>query len=127
VNVLLNLFLLRALGHRGLALGTALAALTNAAILLFLLHDRLRGIDGLRLITTVAKISLASVMMAVAAYQTERALHVIAGDGTMLQALRVFAAIGIGMVVLAVSAQLLRIEEFTENIRLLKSWGRSSL
>jgi hypothetical protein len=27
--------------------------------------------------------------------------------------------------VLAVSAQLLRIEEFTDNIRLLKTWGRS--
>jgi putative peptidoglycan lipid II flippase len=34
VNVLLNLTLLRHLGHRGLALGTALAALTNAGILL---------------------------------------------------------------------------------------------
>jgi peptidoglycan biosynthesis protein MviN/MurJ (putative lipid II flippase) len=103
-----------------------MAALTNAGILLFLLHDRLRGVEGARLITTVAKISLASVMMAVAAYQTEGALHVIAGDGTMLQALRVFAAIAIGLVVLAVSAHLLRIEEFTENVRLLKSWGRSS-
>jgi putative peptidoglycan lipid II flippase len=125
VNVLLNVILLRALGHRGLALGTALAALTNAGILLFLLHDRLRGIDGARLITTVAKISLASVVMAVAAYQTERALHLIMGDSTLLQAVRVFAAITVGLVVLALSAQLLRIEEFTENVRLLKSWGRA--
>lgn len=126
VNVVLNLFLLRALGHRGLALGTAVAALTNAGILLFLLHDRLRGIDGARLITTVAKISLASVIMAVAVYQTERALQVIVGDTTMLQALRVFAAIAIGLVVLAASAHLLRIEEFTDNVRQLKSWGRWS-
>jgi putative peptidoglycan lipid II flippase len=125
VNILLNVVLLRALGHRGLALGTALAALTNAGILLFLLHDRLRGLDGPRLITTVAKISLASLVMAVAAYQTERALHVVMGDSTLLQAVRVFAAIAVGLVVLAASAQLLRIEEFTENVRLLKSWGRS--
>ena len=125
VNILLNVVLLRALGHRGLALGTALAALTNAGILVFLLHDRLRGIDGPRLITTVAKISLASLVMAVAAYQTERALHVVMGDSTLLQAVRVFAAIAVGLVVLAASAQLLRIEEFTENVRLLKSWGRS--
>jgi len=125
VNILLNVVLLRALGHRGLALGTALAALTNAGILLFLLHDRLRGLDGPRLITTVAKISLASLVMAVGAYQTERALHVVMGDSTLLQAARVFAAIAVGLVVLAASAQLLRIEEFTENVRLLKSWGRS--
>ena len=87
--------------------------------------DRLRGLDGPRLITTVAKISLASLVMAVGAYQTERALHVVMGDSTLLQAARVFAAIAVGLVVLAASAQLLRIEEFTENVRLLKSWGRS--
>jgi putative peptidoglycan lipid II flippase len=120
VNVLLNVVLLRALGHRGLALGTALAALTNAGILLFLLRDRLRGIDGARVITTVAKISLASAMMAVAAHQTERALHAVMGDSTLLQAVRVFTAIAVGLVVLAVSAQLLRIEEFTDSLRLLK-------
>jgi putative peptidoglycan lipid II flippase len=121
VNVLLNLFLLRALGHRGLALGTALAALTNAGILLFLLHDRLRGIDGARLITTVVKISLASVLMAVAAYQTESALHVIVGASAIVQGVRVVAAIAIGLLVLGVAAHLLRIQEFTETVRLLRS------
>jgi putative peptidoglycan lipid II flippase len=120
VNILLNVVVLRALGHRGLALGTALSALTNAGILLFLLHDRLRGIDGARLIAAVARISLASAIMAVAAYQTERGLHLVTGDSTMLQAVRVFASIAVGLAALAVSAQLLRIEEFTDNVRLLK-------
>jgi len=126
VNVLLNVVVLRALGHRGLALGTALAALTNAGILLFLLRDRLKGIDGARVIATVAKIALASVVMAAAAYQTERGLHLVMGDSTALQAVRVFGSIAVGLATLAISAQLLRIEEFTDNVRLLKSWGRLS-
>ena len=73
VNVALNLILVRVLGHRGLALGTAVAALANAAILLWLLRRRLGGIDGRRVSTAaLSKIALASLVMAGAAYETER-------------------------------------------------------
>jgi putative peptidoglycan lipid II flippase len=121
VNLLLNLWLLGILGHRGLALGTAVAALVNAGILFGLLRGRLNGIDGRRVMTSVAKICVASIAMAAVAYYVEQALHVFAGESTALQAFRVFGAIGAGLVILAVSAQLLRIEEFTETAGLLKS------
>ena len=123
VNVLLNLALVRVLGHRGLALGTAVAALTNAAILVWSLRARLDGIEGHRLLTTTVKISAASGMMAIVAYGTERALHIpLGGDNVLVQGVRVFGAIGAGLVVLGLSAQRLRIEEFTENVRSFKPW-----
>lgn len=113
VNILLNLTFIRSLGHRGLALGTALASLMNAAILLWVLRVRLRGIEGTRLLVSVSKISVASLLMAVVAYFTERLLHgPFGGNGVTFQAFRVFVAIASGLVALAVSAQLLRIEEF---------------
>ena len=46
VNLSLNLALIRVLGYSGLALGTALAAIFNAGVLLWLLHRRLGGLDG---------------------------------------------------------------------------------
>ena len=53
--------------------------------------------------------------MGLAAYYSERALHVpFGGDDAIQQAVRVFGAIGTGMAVLAVSAHLLRIEEFSQ-------------
>jgi len=114
-NVALNLVLVRFLGHRGLALGTAAAALLNAALLITLLRTRLEGIEGNRLLTAAAKISVASIAMALAAFYSERILHAFfAGETLMLQAIRVFGAIGIAMGVLAMSAYLLRIEEFTQ-------------
>jgi putative peptidoglycan lipid II flippase len=114
-NITLNLVLVRSLGHRGLALGTAAAALVNAGLLLVLLRARLGGLDGRRLLTATVKISLASVAMALAAYYSERVLHTpFAGDGLAVQAVRVFGAIGIGMGTLAIFAHLLRIDEFTE-------------
>lgn len=118
VNISLNLILGRALGPQGLALGTAIAALTNAVILLWLLGKRLGGIDGTRLLVALSKITLASIVMAGAAYEAERWLHVpFTGDALMVQAVRVFGAIIIGLLVLAVCAQLLRVREFTESVR----------
>jgi len=114
-NVAVSLILVRSLGHRGLALGTAAAALLNAGVLLVLLRARLGGLDGRRLLIATVKISLASMAMAAAAYFSERGLHsVFRGDGTLAQAARVFGAIGIAMGVLGISAHLLRIDEFTQ-------------
>jgi putative peptidoglycan lipid II flippase len=118
VNVAINLVLVRTLGHRGLALGTAIAALCNGAILFVLLRARLRGLEGGRIFTAMWKILLASTVMAAAAYETERWLHVpLPGDAVIVQAARVFGAIVSGLVVLALCAQLLRIREFTESLR----------
>lgn len=114
-NVALNLVLVRTLGHRGLALGTAAAALLNAGLLLILLRARLGGLDGRRLLVATVKISVASLAMALAAYYAERLLHVpFEGRALAAQAIRVFGAIGIGMTVLAIFAHVLRIDEFTQ-------------
>ena len=116
-NIGVNLVLVRSLGHRGLALGTAAAALLNASLLLLLLRSRLGGLEGRRLAIAAAKISVASVAMALAAYHTERILHIpFSGNTVAVQAIRVFGAIGIAMGVLALFAHLLRIEEF-RNVR----------
>jgi putative peptidoglycan lipid II flippase len=122
VNVLLNLVLVRILGHRGLALGTAVAALCNASILLWLLSRRLGASDSSRIVTALGKIALASGVMAAAAYESEHLLHfAFAGDRLAMQAVRVFGAIGIGLAVLAASAHVLRIREFTDGVRLVSS------
>jgi putative peptidoglycan lipid II flippase len=114
-NIGLNLVLVRTMGHRGLAFGTAAAALLNAGILLWLLRQRLGGLDGRHLVTTLAKISVASAAMAIAAHYAERVLHVpFEGGGVLAQSIRVFGAIGTGICVLAVSAHLLRIEQFAQ-------------
>jgi putative peptidoglycan lipid II flippase len=116
-NIALNLVLVRMMGHRGLALGTAVAALCNAAILIVLLRKKLGGLEGGRLFTATWKIVLASMVMAVAAYEAERWLHTpLPGDAVVVQSIRVFGAIAAGLLVLALCAQLLRIREFTESL-----------
>ena len=112
-NIGLSLILVRLLGHRGLALGTALAALINAGLLLWMLRARLGGLEGKRLVTASIKISVAATAMAITAYHVERLLRIpFEGTAVVAQALRVFGAIGAAMAVLGLSALVLRIEEF---------------
>ncbi len=123
INVAFSLAVVGVLGHRALALGTAIASLINAGILLLLLRTRLSGLEGSRMVVTLAKISIASAVMGYVAYTTERLLHVpFPADSIAVQAFRVFTAISTGLAVLAVSAHVLRIEEFTEQVRSVKPW-----
>src|SRR5262249_10492520 len=64
VNVIVSVVLVRAMGFAGLALGTSIAAIVNAAVLLWLLRARLGGLDGRRLLTTLAKVTLSATAIA---------------------------------------------------------------
>jgi putative peptidoglycan lipid II flippase len=114
-NLALNLTLVHWLGYRGLALGTAFAAIFNAGILLWLLRDRIGGIDGRRITIAFLKILIASIAMGLAArFAVGWLEHAVSGSSTIVRALRVGTAIGIGIAVLVASARLLRIAEFDE-------------
>lgn len=121
-NLALNLMLVKVLGYRGLALGTAIAALFNAATLLWIFRRRAHGIDGRALLLTIVKIGIASAVMGIAAHFASVWLAtVLHGDAVLFRITRVFGAIGAGVVVLAIAAKLLRIEEFdTAVARLLR-------
>jgi putative peptidoglycan lipid II flippase len=115
VNVALNLALVRVMGYRGLALGTSLAALVNAAAQLLLLRRALGGIEGRRVTTTFLKVLVAAMVMAAAGWAVERALQPALPDGSVAsQALRVALSIAVALAVLAASATVLRVREFEE-------------
>lgn len=120
VNLCLNLTFARILGfgYRGLALGTALAAIFNACALLWLLRGRLGGLDGRAVARAGVKIGFASVLMGVAARGVWIWLEsALGGGGEIQKAVRVFVAIGVGLVVLAGAAKLFRMAEFDEALR----------
>jgi putative peptidoglycan lipid II flippase len=115
VNLGLNLILVRVMGFRGLALGTAIAAVVNAGALLWLLRNRLDGIEGARLGLAFGKIAIASAIMGAAAWYTAHGLAgVLPGPGELSKLLRVALSIAAGVLVLVASAKLLRIAEFDE-------------
>ena len=121
INVMLSIFLVRWLGFRGLALGTSIAAIVNAAALVWLLRRRLNGLGGRQLPVVFAKIVIAATVMAVVCVLAYHEVNrVAAGTGLFLQAVRLAAAIGTGLIALAGMAMVLRISEFADATAMLQ-------
>lgn len=121
VNIGMNLILVRAMGYRGLALGTAVTAIVNAAAQLWLLRREIHGIDGARIASTAGRVAVAGAAMALVAWGTNEALASWwPGPSLPGQAIRLGASIGLGVATLAASAHLLRIPEFDDARDLLK-------
>jgi len=117
-NVALNLWLVRVMGFGGLALGTALASLVNAGLLLILLSRRIGGIDSRRVLVTFVKISIASAAMGAAVWFAHRWLSEVVGTANdITRAIALGGAIAAGLVVLAAAAKLLRLWEFEEAMK----------
>jgi putative peptidoglycan lipid II flippase len=115
VNLGINLMLVRVMGYRGLALGTAIAAIFNAGTLLWLLRRRLGGLEGRRVTVSFVKILVASAAMGLAAHYTSSWLAArLPPAGSLWRAVELAASIAAGVGVLVASARLLRIAEFDE-------------
>jgi putative peptidoglycan lipid II flippase len=120
INAGLNITLVRVLGYRGLALGTSIAALFNAAVLLALLRGHLGGLQEGRLASSFARVAAASAVMGAVASAADGAVaSALPGDGVVLQIVRLASVIGAALVVLAGAAWLLRIREFTDAVSLV--------
>ena len=119
-NAALNIALVRAVGYRGLALGTSIAALFNATLLLILLRRHLDGLEGGRVLGSMLRIVVASALMGAAAYATDAwLLAVVPGDGLIPQVIRLGASIGVALLVLALAAHVLHIREFRRGMAML--------
>lgn len=116
LNVGMSLALVGVMSYQGLALATAVTAITNACILLWLLSRRIGGLDSRRVAVAFAKTVIVSLVMAGAAWFVHRqvANTFLPGTSTIFRFLQVAAGIGAGVLTLAVSARVLRVEEFDQ-------------
>ena len=122
VNAALNIALVRTMGYRGLALGTSIAALVNAATLIVLLRRRLDGLEERRVVASFAKITIASLAMGAAAIVIDRvSVGWLPGDGLLPQIARLAIAIGAAVAVLAGAAHLLHIDEVRRGVTIVTS------
>jgi putative peptidoglycan lipid II flippase len=128
VNAGLNVTLVRVLGYRGLALGTSIAALFNALILLYLLRRSLGGLHVRAVALAFVKIALASLVMAAAAIGAEGWLEARFPSGALgVQVARLAASIVVAIGALAGAALLLNVRELNEGAALvLRRFRRKS-
>jgi putative peptidoglycan lipid II flippase len=74
LNALLDVVLMRWLGHTGIALATSLVALANVAWLLAVLRERIGGVDGRAVARTAVRTAIAGVVLALVSLGTLRAV-----------------------------------------------------
>jgi putative peptidoglycan lipid II flippase len=119
-NAVLNVILVRTMGYTGLALGTSIAALINAGLLLVLLRRHLEGIEEARIVDSLGRIAIASIAMGLAAvWLYGEMLDLLPGNALLPQIVRLGVAIGGAMGVLAFSAYVLSIKEFQQGVDLV--------
>lgn len=105
------------LGHRGLALSTALTLTLNALVLFALLRRRIGPLGGRDLALLVLRLIAASVPMALVARAAANAWAANLGLGTLILRLgQVGCAIAAGILVFGAAASLLRVREVREAV-----------
>jgi putative peptidoglycan lipid II flippase len=119
-NAALNVALVRLMGYRGLALGTSIAALLNATLLIVLLRRQLGGLDGRRIASSFVRIAIASAIMGGAVMLVDSASAAWLPGATLLQQIvRLALSLGVAFVVLAATAHMLHIPEFRDGVALV--------
>lgn len=115
VNVVLNVMLVRRMGYQGLALGTSITAVLNAAVQLFLLRREIQSLNGSRIAASFARVVVASAVMGAAtAVSYSTLLGIMPGGDLLTQIVRLLITITIALATLTAAAQILRIQEFGE-------------
>ena len=106
----------------GLALANSMGVLFEVGFLLVILRRRWHGINDNTLASTVAKTTIASLIMAAAIVLTNTAwtLMGLGSDSLIFTVAQVGIETGIGILVFAVSAYLLRMEELTMMWQLIR-------
>jgi putative peptidoglycan lipid II flippase len=116
VNLVLNLMFVGplavlGLAHRGLALATSVTSLANLAQLAWRLRTKLGGVDGRRMLDSLARITAAAAVPALLAAWGLSRMGDVAALGVPARA-AVVAAGGLGgLVVLGVTLRLARVDE----------------
>ncbi len=116
VFIPLNAILMKYMGYRGLALATTLAAILNMAVTVYLLRFRLKGLEGGRMLRSMAKITAASFAMAGGAVLARNVLQALfptrANHSPLLSsALVLTGSLAVSLTIFGLLAVFLRMEE----------------
>jgi putative peptidoglycan lipid II flippase len=102
---------LAGLGHAGLALTTSIVALFSFVVLFWILRNRIGGIYGRALRSSILKITLASVVMGAAVLLSSRAIEAGLGVSRLARLADLAVSIPLGLAVFYGACRMLRVPE----------------
>ncbi|MGB4429987.1 MAG: oligosaccharide flippase family protein, partial [Thermacetogeniaceae bacterium] len=121
LNIILNIWLVKPMGHSGLALAYSLVGMVNMLLLILLLKVKIGSVDGKRITLSALGSSLAALVTGVSAYAVVSILEGVLGTAAKTaQLLAVGGGVGAGILVYFLLSYLLRLEEFQLVLDLIK-------
>ncbi|WP_042271285.1 murein biosynthesis integral membrane protein MurJ [[Clostridium] dakarense] len=111
MNIVLNLMLVKFMGHAGLAFATSISALICTFLLFNSLKKRIGYFGQDKIIKSTIKSLIASIIMGIAALITNKLLSSLLGVGFMSNVISLFGAIIAGVVVYGLLVVILKVEE----------------
>lgn len=123
LNIFLNYFFIMQLGldHRSLALSTAITITLNFTILIFLLRKKTGRIGGMELAQTNLKVSIASMLLALACWFILVWIENTFGTVSFVaQCFGVFAPMLVAIIVFVIMCKVLGVREFSEISQTMK-------
>ncbi len=120
-NIVLSILLVKPLGYRGLALSYSLTGLLSMFVLGIFLRRKIGAYGGSALVKSAMQSIAASLVMGVVVYATANGLEQIFDvSSKLMQVGQVAIGIGVGVIVYAVMAIVMRMEEAQMVLRVVK-------
>lgn len=120
LNLLFSLLLMGPLLHGGLALASSLSALGNMLLLLWFLRKKIGPFGGRAIFAAGVKGVIASVPMAIVVYWIMHLIDWSPMGGRLLKGGVLGSAVAAGMAIFLITAHLLRCEEATDVVALIR-------
>ncbi len=121
LNVLMNLILVRYMGHAGLALSTSIASLFSVALSLLLFRRKMGILGGRQIVISVTKHTICAAIMGIAViWSNSLSETLLTAETVSFQALRLMLSVSVGAMVYLIAAYLLKTEEMRMALGMLK-------
>lgn len=120
MNIILNIILIRFLGHAGLALATSISALICIVLLFRSLKKKIGYFGQDKILNTMIKSLMAAVVMGFVTVGTYNLFAKALGVGFIKEAISLFGSVGIGALVYGVMVIVLKVEEVNVVIDMFK-------
>jgi putative peptidoglycan lipid II flippase len=111
MNIILNLILVKFMGHAGLAFATSISAIACIFILFKSLKKKIGYFGQDKILKTTLKSLIASILMGIITYVTYSILSSVLVVGFIQQAISLFGSIAIGALVYGILVVILKVEE----------------
>ncbi|MBC6003806.1 MAG: murein biosynthesis integral membrane protein MurJ [Paeniclostridium sordellii] len=120
LNIVLNITLVKVMGHGGLALATSLSAITCILLLFGSLKKKIGYYGQDKIKNTFFKSLIASLVMGVVTYFVYKFFNGMLGLGFIQEAISLGGSVGVGVIVYALLVKVFKVEEIDMLIDMVK-------